>query len=86
MRKIILAGLVTVIAATATAVPAQAATPKERALARQVKTLKAQAAKLKVERNAARAQLASTQVILVAVSAERDTAKALLARAVRSLR
>ena len=40
MRKIILAGLVAVVAVTGTAVAAQAATPKERTLARQVKTLK----------------------------------------------
>jgi outer membrane murein-binding lipoprotein Lpp len=82
MRKIILAGLVAVVAVTAIAVPAQAATPKERALARQVKTLKAQAAKLKRERNAARTQLtavqaglAATQASLATVTAERDAAR-----------
>jgi chromosome segregation ATPase len=82
MRKIILAGLVAVVAVTATAVPAQAATSKERTLARQVKTLKAQAAKLKRERNAARVQLAganarlaTTQASLVMVTGERDAAR-----------
>jgi hypothetical protein len=82
MRKIILAGLVAVVAVTATAVPAQAASPKERALARQVKTLKAQAAKLKRERNAARVQLAdtnaglaTTQASLATVTGERDAAR-----------
>jgi outer membrane murein-binding lipoprotein Lpp len=82
VRKIILAGLVAVVAVTATAIPAQAATPKERTLARQVKTLNAQAAKLKRERNAARAQLANaqaglaaTQASLATVTVERDTAR-----------
>jgi outer membrane murein-binding lipoprotein Lpp len=82
VRKIILAGLVAVVAVTATAIPAQAATPKERTLARQVKTLNAQAAKLKRERNVARAQLANaqaglaaTQASLATVTVERDTAR-----------
>ena len=82
MRKIILAGLVAVVAVTGTAVPAQAATPKERTLARQVKTLKLQAAKLKRERTAARAQLAraqaglaATQASLATVTGERDAAR-----------
>jgi hypothetical protein len=82
VRKIILAGLVAVVGLTATAIPAQAATPKERTLARQVKTLKVQAAKLKRERNAARAQLANaqaglaaTQASLATVTGERDTAR-----------
>ena len=85
MNKIILAGLVAVIAASATAVPAQAATPNERALVRQVKTLKAQAAKLKRERNTARVQtanmkatLTATRASLVRVTGERDAARASL--------
>jgi hypothetical protein len=86
VSKVILAGLVAVVAVTVMAVPAQAATPRERALARQVTTLKAQAAKLKRERNTARAQLVATRATLVAVTGERDAARAMLERALRSLR
>lgn len=57
-----LLALVTTATITLTfAASVQAATPRERALLRQVKTLKAQNAKLTNERNAARAQLATSQ-------------------------
>jgi hypothetical protein len=61
MRKTIVAGLVAVTAIIATAGTAQAATPKERALARQVKTLKAQNATLKRELASERARLSICQ-------------------------
>jgi hypothetical protein len=86
VRKLIIIGLVAAVAVTATAIPAQAATRKERTLARQVSTLKVQAAKLKRERNAAHAHLAgakaglaATQANLVTVTGERDAARAQLA-------
>jgi hypothetical protein len=57
-----LLALVTAAAITlALAASVQAATPRERALVRQVKTLKAQNAKLTRERNSARAELATAQ-------------------------
>jgi hypothetical protein len=57
-----LLALVTTATITLTfAASVQAATPRERALLRQVKTLKAQNAKLTNERNFARAQLATAQ-------------------------
>jgi hypothetical protein len=57
-----LLALVTTAAITLVfAASVQAATPRERALVRQVKTLKAQNAKLTRERNSARAQLATAQ-------------------------
>jgi hypothetical protein len=59
--KTLLALVTTAVITLAFAASVQAATPRERALVRQVKTLKAQNAKLTRERNSARAQLATAQ-------------------------
>jgi hypothetical protein len=59
--KTLLALVTTAAITLAFAASVQAATPRERALVRQVKTLKAQNAKLTSERNSARAQLATAQ-------------------------
>jgi hypothetical protein len=59
--KTLLALVTTAAITLAFAASVQAATPRERALVRQVKTLKAQNAKLTSARNSARAQLATAQ-------------------------
>ena len=90
MRKLIIiaALVVSTTALVAVASPAQAATPKERNLARQVQTLKAQKTKLTRERNAARAQraaarssLATAQQSIVKLTRQRDAARSSLATA-----